>query len=236
MSALVAGMMDYMLPKPVMSWKEAFELYFEEQMLGGLFPDLDFYGIRPPRHVQLAITEKDKLSHEVYKILHNFSFAAAFTTQAPSPEHMDWLSAQYPATFDRYYRPVWDKHRRTEAAGGRVFFQGLPQLCQVCQIPMAFTEPDDPSVLSLRHTTFRGETFHFCGDGCQWIFEREPEKYVQAWLPVHQIYQGNCGGPTVPDVLAWYGVQPGDNGEYKGSPDALSWAQWQAASMAGGKA
>src|SRR3954453_12017278 len=36
-SPLVAGMIDYMLPNPVMSWKEAFELYFEDQMLGGLF-------------------------------------------------------------------------------------------------------------------------------------------------------------------------------------------------------
>jgi len=107
-----------------------------------------------------------------------------------------------------------------------VFFQGLPQLCQVCQIPMAFTEADDPGRISFRKSEFNGETFHMCSDGCQWIFEREPEKYIQAWLPVHQIYQGNCGGPTVPDVLAWYGIQDGDNGEYKGSADQLAWAEW----------
>jgi hypothetical protein len=50
-----------------------------------------------------AIAEKDRLSHEVYKILHNFSFAAAFTTQTPSDQHMAWLSGQYPDTFDQYY-------------------------------------------------------------------------------------------------------------------------------------
>jgi phenol hydroxylase P3 protein len=121
---------------------------------------------------------------------------------------------------------VWDKHKRIEAAGGRVFFQGLPQLCQICQLPIAFTEPGDPAALSLRYSEFRGERFHTCSDGCQWIFEREPEKYVQARLSVHQIFQGNCGGPTMPDVLAWYGIQQGDNGEYKDSPDARSWAEW----------
>ena len=226
MSALVAGMMDYMLPKQVMSWKEAFELYFEDQMLGGLFPDLAFYGIKPPRHVEDAIAEKGKLSHEVYKILHNFSFAASFTTKTPDNEHLDWLSEQNPDTFDAHNRPVWEKHQRIEAEGGRVFFQGLPQLCQVCQIPMAFTEADDAGTISSRTSEFRGETFHTCSNGCKWIFEREPEKFVQAWLPVHQIYQGNCGGPTVPDVLAWYGIQEGDNGEYKGSPDQKSWAEW----------
>jgi phenol hydroxylase P3 protein len=100
-------------------------------------------------------------------------------------------------------------------------------LCQVCQIPAGFTEAADPTVLSLRHSEFRGERYNFCSDGCQWIFEREPEKYVQAWLPVHQIYQGNCGGATVPDVLRWYGIQDGvDNGEYLDSRDKRSWDQW----------
>ena len=71
-------------------------------------------------------------------------------------------------------------------------------LCQVCQIPMAFTESGDPTTSCVRTSEFRGERFNTCSDGCKWIFEREPEKYVQAWLPVHQIYQGNCGGPTDP--------------------------------------
>ena len=44
--------------------------------------------------------------------------------------------------------------------------------------------------------------------------------------PVHQIYQGNCGGPTVPDVLTWYGIQDGDGGEYKGSVDDKNWQTW----------
>ena len=58
---------------------------------------------------------------------------------------------------------------------------------------------------------------------------------MQAWLPVHQIYQGNCGGATIPDVLAWYGIQPGsDNGEYLTSPDKASWDEWKASAQSGG--
>ena len=104
--------------------------------------------------------------------------------------------------------------------------RGLPQLCQVCQIPMLFTEPGDPTTLCQRDSVYKGEKFQTCSNGCQWIFEREPEKYVQAWLPVHQIYQGNCGGGTIPDVLAWYGIQEGDGGEYKGSVDDNNWNTW----------
>ena len=94
-TALVAQMLDYMLPRKVMSWKEAFELYFEEQMLGGLFEDLAFYGITPPKHVEDAIGEKEVLSHQVYWTLYQFSHAAAFTTTCPTPTRQKWLSENY---------------------------------------------------------------------------------------------------------------------------------------------
>ncbi len=228
--SLVSQMLDYMLPRKVMSWKESFELYFEQQMLGGLFPDLEYYGIKPPRHVQHAIDEKEILSHQVYWTLYQFSFAAAFQTALPDDEHLAWLSENYPDTFDRYYKPLWDKAARMVEGGGRHFARALPQLCQTCQIPMLFTEPGDPTTICQRHSEYQGESYDFCSDGCKWIFDREPEKYIQAWLPVHQIYQGNCGGPTVPDVLGWYGLQPGDNGEYVGSPEDADWTAWHAPS------
>jgi phenol hydroxylase P3 protein len=229
--ALVAGMMDYMLPKRVMSWKEAFELYFEEQMLNGLFKDLEYYGIKPPRDVDWAIGEKDILSHQVYWILYQFSHAAAFTTTIPNAEDQAWLEEAYPETWPIYKSVVWDKAQRVMDSGGRYFNPGLPQLCQVCQIPMGFTEPGDPMTQCQRHSIYEGERYDTCSDGCQWIFEREPEKYVQAWLPVHQIYQGNCGGPTLPDVAVWYGLEPGDGGEYMGSMDQLDWVAWHAATI-----
>jgi phenol hydroxylase P3 protein len=233
--SLVAAMMDYMLPRKIMSWKEAFELYFEEQMLNGLFPDLEYYGIRPPRHLDQAIAEKDVLSHQVYKILYQFSFAASMNTTTPTAEEMDWMSSAYPDTFDRHYRPFWERAANLTAEGNRFFFRGLPMLCQVCQIPMGFTEPGDPTTLCVRTSEFRNERFNFCSDGCKWIFDREPEKYVQAWLPVHQIYQGNCGGTTIPEVLAYYGITDGvDNGEYLTSPDKANWDRWHAPAVVAG--
>ncbi len=228
LTALVAAMLDYMLPRKVMSWAEAFELYFRQQMLEGLFPDLAYYGIRPPLHVEEALGEKDILSHQVYWTLYQFSFAAGFTTTVPTADELNWFSAQYPDTFDRYFRGNWVKAGRIAAGGGRFFFQGLPQLCQTCQIPMLFTEPGDPTTICQRSSDFRGEHYNFCSDGCKWIFDREPEKFIQAWLPVHQIFQGNCGGPSVPEVLAWYGLQDGDGGEYHGSADEQNWASWHA--------
>jgi len=231
---LVAAMMDYMLPRKVMSWKEAFELYFERQMIEGLFPDLEFYGLRPPRHLQQAVAEKEHMSHQVYWTLYQYAFAANFNATVPPPAELDWMSQQYPDTFDRHYRPLWERARSLQEQGKRFFVNGLPTLCQVCQIPLAFTESNDPTTASVRISEFRGERFITCSDGCKWIFEREPEKYVQAWLPVHQIYQGNCGGTTIPEVLDWYGLAEGDAGEYLTSPDKMNWDKWHAAAVAGG--
>ena len=59
---------------------------------------------------------------------------------------------------------------------------------------------------------------------------------MQAWLPVHQIYQGNCGGTTIPEVLAWYGFQDGDGGEYLSSRDKANWDKWHAPSVVAGGA
>jgi phenol hydroxylase P3 protein len=69
------------------------------------------------------------------------------------------------------------------------------------------------------------------------VFDNEPEKYAQAWLPVHQIYQGNCfpegADPTAPgfdpllEVLKYYHFEIGaDGGEFNSSPDKANWERW----------
>lgn len=225
---LVSVMQDYFLPKKAMSWKESFELYFERQMLDGLFPDLEYYGITPPRHVDQAIAEKEYLSHQFHWLLYQYSHAAAFSTTIPHDEEMAWFSEQYPDTFDQYYRPLYEKARKMQEGGTRYFSAGLPMLCQVCQVPMMYTAPGEPERIVQFHSVYEGERYNTCSEGCKWIFDREPWKYRQAWMPVHQIYQGNCGGATIPEVLNWYGFENGGGGEYMGSIDQQNWDKWHA--------
>ena len=68
-----------------------------------------------------------------------------------------------------------------------------------------------------------------CSDGCCDIFNDEPEKYIQAWLPVHQILQGNCGGAELEKVLTeYYNFNNGtDNLDFKDSPDEKRWKKWK---------
>ncbi len=224
--SIVALMQDYFLPKKAMSWKESFELYLEQQMLEGLFPDLEYYGIRPPRHVDQAITEKNYMPHQAFWIFYNYAHAGAYNTTIPFADEMEWFSEQYGEHFDDFYRPAYEKAREMQADGNRFFNGGLPMLCQVCQIPMGFTEPGNPVAHAQRVSHYEGERYNTCSDGCKWIFDREPWKYRQAWLPVHQIYQGNCGGNTIPEVLDWYGINTSENGEYLDTTDAKNWAKW----------
>ena len=225
--ALVAMMMDYMLPKRVMSWSEAWEIYFEKNG-GALFEDLSRYGVRMPKYHEVAQKEKAHLSHQIWSTFYNYSHAAALHTWIPKDSEKDWLSEKYPDTFDKLYRPRFKHWEDLAKKDERWFNDGLPMLCQVCQIPMVFTEVDtDPTRISFRESDYKGAKYHFCSDGCKDIFDYEPEKYVQAWLPVHQIFQGNCGGATLPEVLAWYHFEPGvDNGDYDLSPDRANWDRW----------
>lgn len=226
--SLVSAMQDYMLPNSPMSWKEAWDVYFV-QGIGALFDDLSRYGLRMPKYHEVATAEAEHLSHQVWTVLYNYSHAAAMQTWIPDDKKMDWLSEKYPNTFDKYYRPRFELFRQMEADGQRHFSPGLPQLCQTCQVPMAFTEVagGDPMKVSRRVSMYKGNRYHTCSDGCKEIFDKNPEKYAQAWLPVHQIFQGNCGGAELEDVAKWYNLQPGDGGEYVGSPDEARWNKWR---------
>jgi len=226
--SIVSTMMDYMLPNKVMSWQEAWEVYFEEGG-GALFKDLARYGIKPPKYSEQSKIEKQHISHQLWWTFYTHGFATAFQTWIPTDKEMDWLSEKYPETFDKYYRPRWEYARQLEEKGERFFFPGLPMLCQTCQIPAVFTEQDDPTMTTYRASDYKGEHYNFCSDGCKDIFDDEPEKFVQAWLPVHQIFQGNCGGPEVSDILAdYYQFNVGaDNADMKDSNDMQRWKQWK---------
>lgn len=223
---LVSMMMDYMLPKKVMSWKEAWDIYFVEAG-GSLFKDLERYGLKPPKYSEEATAQCEHISHQLYGLLYQLSHVTGLNAWMPDDEHMNWLSEKYPNTFDKYYRPRFELWKKQEAEGNRFYYNGLLQLCHCCQLPMTFSEPDNPNMTCFRESEYDGQHYHFCSDGCKDIFDREPEKFISSWLPIQQIFQGNCGGPTIPDVLAYYMFQPGDGGEYVGSADHQLWESWK---------
>ena len=211
---------------------------YAEQSGGALFDDLARFGIRKPKGWADACEAKDHIGHQAWSTFYQYGHAAAFHTWLPTEDEMTWLSAKYPETFDQHYRARFEHWRALQAdpKEGRWFNQFLPMLCQICQVPMMFTEPGDATRIAFRETSYHGMKYHFCSDHCKDIFEDEPAKYQQAWLPVHQIYQGNCypddinpaspGDSPVREMLRYLGVTGGqDNGDFSTSPDRKHFAQ-----------
>ena len=113
---LVSTMMDYMLPRRVMSWREAWDIYGRENG-GALFNDLARYGIRPPAQWDDAEKAIDHMSHQFMLGLYQWSFGTAFHSWIPPEEDFLWLAEKYPDTFERYYRPRWEHIKALAAAG-----------------------------------------------------------------------------------------------------------------------
>ncbi|OTG85754.1 aromatic/alkene/methane monooxygenase hydroxylase/oxygenase subunit alpha [Acinetobacter sp. ANC 3813] len=224
---LVGMMMDYMLPKKIMSWREGWEIYFE-QSGGALFADLERYGIRMPKYWEDSVKEKDHITHQAWAMFYQYCWGTGLHAWVPTEEEQEWLSKEYPNSFDEHYKPRFEMWKKQEDEGKRWYNTSLPCLCQTCQIPMIFTEVDDPTTIRQRESIYKDEKYQFCSDGCKDIFDDEPEKYVQAWLPVQQILKGKAGGPGPDDIVRWSYLEPGvDTGAFETSPDALNWAKWK---------
>jgi phenol hydroxylase P3 protein len=225
--ALVGTMMDYMLPKKVMSWAEAWGIYWEENGMA-LFHDLERYGIKPPKYHEIATQEKNHITHQAWTVFYTACPATAFHAWLPQPYELDWLSEKYGETFERYYRPRFEQFAELERAGERFYTNRLPLVCQTCQVPVFFTEVNNPMQQSVRQLDWQGMKFNFCSDGCKDIFAHEPEKFCQAYIPPQQIYQGNAGGArNLQEYAAWLKCEMGkDSGEYYTSEDYARWKQW----------
>ena len=224
---LVGTMMDYMLPKKVMSWRQAWEIYWEDNGMA-LFNDLARYGLRPPKYHEVATKEKYRITHEFWSTIYQFSHATALYTWIPTTEELDWLSAEYGELFDTVYRPRYEYWQGLHEKGERFFQKRLPVVCNVCQIPIFHTMPDDPLMNCCLVSEYKGTKHQMCSQGCLDIFNREPEKYCQAYIPPQQIYQGNCGGASLEDYRRWLHIKDEETGEYYGSEDHVMWEQWQA--------
>jgi phenol hydroxylase P3 protein len=226
---LVAMLQDYMVPKRVMSWKEAWN-EFVESPVNELFAELAPYGLKKPAGWAQACDAKDHLSHQAWNAFYGYGDALAFHTWVPENDELDWLDKKYPDSFDRWYRPRLAHYAQRAAAGQRYHNHALPMQCQVCQQPMIFTETGNPRWIAYRETQHDGERFHFCSEPCETIFGNEPDKYVQARLPSHEIlhtHRGDKLDDALKSSIAQAGVVIGqDNGDFNQSIDHQHFEEW----------
>ncbi len=89
----VGMMMDYMLPKRIMSFKEAWEMYFEQNG-AALFNDLARYGVKIPKCFAQTVAEKEHVTHQSWIGFYMKPEATPFHTWMPEKEELDWLCGE----------------------------------------------------------------------------------------------------------------------------------------------
>jgi phenol/toluene 2-monooxygenase (NADH) P3/A3 len=214
--------MDYYPSRRVMSFREAAELYIDEQVLDGMLKQLERYGIRAPKHAEDSRKEYEFYGLEVYTLVRQAKNLLYFRVPRLTDEDVAWLAEKYPVAW-----PHFEEFYARERAGDDPSLLGLPALCQTCKAPICFRDPDHFERLWIQHSTFGAREYHFCSPGCKDIFDSEPERYAQHWMPVDAILAGEAGSADPKDLFRWWGFDPSEGGEYYGSRDHQRWLEYR---------
>lgn len=222
MFSLVAVLTDYYTRIRPISWKKAFEIYVEDQVFNGLFKELRKYGIRLPLHAEDSIKEKEHYSSATMRILDEYKHAIFFRGFKLQPDDYEWLSETYPNTFEQYYAPYF---RRNDDHVFSTAGPGFPAVCSVCQIPLMFPNPDNPTQHWTQISEYNNKTYCTCSPGCKHIFEQEPQKYAQIWWPGEAFISGELGTDFPGDLFKSWSITPDEAGEHYSSQEHERWLE-----------
>ena len=194
LSSLVAIMQDYMLPTRTQSWLNSWTTYVQKP-LQPVFTAWEKLGLNAPASWDHACEQQMHVSHQTWLRLCRYSSNLTLHVWAPSPDELDWLSHQYPGTFDALYRPHLQDMAHQMATGKQAPVEPAPVLCGTCQLPVAGIDRKDANEQAQKH-----QGRYFCGLHCQQIFNLEPEKHslqaswnTQAWNPLSELFDGDVG-------------------------------------------
>jgi len=216
--------LDYFAENKTLSYKEAFKKYFIEGYIQGLLEDFEPLGLKPPRFLDDIIKEAENYqSHQVWKLAFQYNYLNFFETFPPTEKDKAWLREKYP-NWDQVVGWYWEQVEH----GDPGIVQGLPLICNLCQFPIVYNpnDPDHPTNGSfhLRTTRYNGRTYYFCSDGCQYIFEHEPEKYAHAKTLTELVIEGRAPA-DVEKLREYMGLEPGWGGNLFEKP---IWKEWLA--------
>jgi phenol hydroxylase P3 protein len=212
----VTGLLtDYYAENKTSSFKEAYERYYIHGFLEGLMEDFEPLGLKPPRFMKEMESEVDTISHQIFKLAHQYNYINYFRTFPPTEQDKAWLREKYP-DWDALVGDYWAKVE----AGDPGIVQGLPMVCNLCHFPAVFPTPEKPT---LRSSIYQGRTYHFCSDGCKWVFDQEPEKYYKDRTLTELVIAGEAPG-DIPALREYMGL-PAD-GSWGG--DLFQTDDWKA--------
>lgn len=194
LSSLVAIMQDYMLPTRTQSWLKSWTI-FVEQPLQQIFKAWAPLGLQLPASWGQACEQQTHVSHQTWLRLCRYSASLPLHVWAPHADELDWLSHQYPGTFDVLYRPHLQGLAQQIASGHLSPVETAPVLCGTCQLPVSGINRTQAQAQAKSH-----QGRYFCSVHCQHIFNLEPEKHqlqahwnTQSWSPIPHLLDTDVG-------------------------------------------
>jgi toluene monooxygenase system protein A len=190
--SIVTGFsMDYLAP--VRRRGPSFAEFVEEWVVEQFLEQLRELGLERPWYWDTFLRSTRNYHHMVYASAYTYRASVWFDFVLPGPDERAWLRRKYPDTWEAY-EPVWD--RITEAwrstdPGVDLAVHGtaIPTFCALCQIILAHGTPSENDARVCEHG---GQRYVLCSEPCQWIFEREPERYASHKDAVRRVLTGEA--------------------------------------------
>lgn len=196
--AVVTGFsMDYLTP--LEARQNSFKEFMQEWVLDQFLGSLKEFGLSRPWYWDTFVEELDYYHHMVYVSAYTYRSTTWFNMPMPSPEERAWLKSKYPQSWPKM-EPIWNRiqERWKDCDPGvdmGVHGTSIIGFCDMCQIVLSSGTPQKNSARTLKHGN---DKYIFCSEPCQWIFEKEPQKYAAHKGLVKRVLEGDAP----PNLLA----------------------------------
>lgn len=211
--AVVTGLaMDYLTP--LAGRKQSFKEFVEEWVTIQFDAVLARVGLKRPWYWEQFEQSRDYFHHMVYASAYTHRATVWFDMPLPGPDERAWLAEKYPASWPSI-DPIFERiSERCAQAGPGVewFTHGVTPVafCSLCQLVLCGGTP--------HHNTARvrvdgGVKRAFCSEPCEWIFQRETERYSGHKDVVQRILAGEAPGNLLELVHRYFGLNQSEWGK-----------------------
>lgn len=167
------------------------------QFYRGVEKELQQRGLKPIAFLDAILEDVEYFTHGLWQVLFAYKYLSFIKVPRVTRRDRQWLTTKYPH-WESLYGRWWDE----VAAGDMKNAQGVPTICQVCQLPCVFPSYHEPKIHS---STYQGKEYHFCSEPCKLIFEHDPDIYRAPNIG-DRIAAEFAAGKSLREVQDWMGI------------------------------
>lgn len=204
--AIVTGFsMDYLTP--LNARQSSFKEFMQEWVIDQYLDSLDHFGLKKPWYWDIFLNELEHYHHRVYVSAYSYRATVWFNLPMPGPAEKEWLASKYPEAW-RDLCPIWERlSTRWEHCDPGVDFgvhgTAIIGFCSLCQVVLSGGNKNGNTARVVDHG---GRRYIFCSEPCQWIFEREPDRYARHKDLVQRVLAGEAPGNLLAMLTRYFGL------------------------------